>query len=394
MDGIDVTSPDPATRATRYRVELPRQRQPSWLQRHVKLVTFIIFVLLPTAVVAGYFFAFASDQYVSEAKFVVRGESAPSQGALSSLLQSTGMSHAAEDTYAVQDYIMSRDALAELIKDQDVRAVFARPEADWLSRFPVFAWRATFEHFYDYYQTHVDVLMDSTTSVSTLTVKTFRPLDSQRIAQALLAAAEALVNRMNDRQRENAMGDARKDVALAETRVQDVARDIATFRNREALLDPTKQAVPMLTAINDLQTLLSRTNLQISQLVTSTPQSPLIADLRRRAAALQGQINDARAKVTGSDASLVPKITQFDTLELQRVFAEKQLASAITSLEAARLQAERQELYLETIVQPNVSDYPGYPKRLASIAVVFASLLGLYLMAALLIAGAREHRIT
>ena len=150
----------------------------------------------------------------------------------------------------------------------------------------------------------------------------------------------------------------------------------------------------MLTAINDLQTLLSRTNLQISQLVTSTPQSPLIPDLRRRAAALQGQINDARSKITGSDTSLVPKITAFDTLELQRVFAEKQLASAITSLEAARLEAERQQLYLETIVQPNLSDYATYPKRLASIAVVFASIMGLYIMAVLIISGAREHRIT
>ena len=394
MDGIDVTSPDPATLTTRYHVEMPRHKRPSWLQRHLKLISFIICVLAPTAIVTVYFFGFASDQYVSEAKFVVRGQSAQSQGALSSLLQSTGMTHAEEDTYAVQDYIMSRDALRELIKDQDVKAVFDRPEADWLSRFPTFSWRATFEHFYDYYQTHVDVLLDSTTSVSTVTVKTFRPLDSQRIARALLTAAEALVNRMNARQRENAMGDARKDVAVAEARVQSVAKDIAEFRNREALLDPTKQAVPMLTAINELQTLLSRTNLQLSQLVTSTPQSPLIADLRRRAAALQAQISDARSKVTGSDASLVPKITQFDTLEMQRVFAEKQLASAITSLEAARLQAERQQLYLETIVEPNESDYPAFPKRLASIAVVFASLTGLYLMAALLIAGAREHRIT
>ncbi len=394
MDGIDVTSADPATRSTRYRVELPRQKRPSWLQRHVKLVTFAIFVMIPTVAVSIYYVGFASDQYVSEAKFVVRGQAAQSQGALSSLLQSTGMTHAEEDTYAVQDYIMSRDALHELMNTQDIRAIYNRPEVDMLSRFPLFSWRATFEHFYSYYQDHVEVLLDSTTSVSTLTVKTFRPGDSERVATALLAAGEALVNRMNDRQRENAMSVARKDVVDAEARVQAVAKDLASFRNRESLLDPTKQAVPMLAGINDLQTMLLKTNLQISQLVTSTPLSPLIPDLRRRASALQAQITDARSKITGTDTSLVPKITEFDTLTLQGQFAEKQLASALTSLESARLQAERQQLYLETIVQPNLSDYAAYPKRLASIAVVFASLLGLYLMAALLIAGAREHRIT
>ena len=150
----------------------------------------------------------------------------------------------------------------------------------------------------------------------------------------------------------------------------------------------------MLASINDLQTLLSRTNLQLAQLTTSTPRSPLIADLRRRADALQGQITEARTKITGTDTSLVPKIAAFDMLELRREFADKQLASAIASLEASRIQAEHQQLYLETIVQPDVADYAAYPKRIASIAITFASLLGLYIMAGLLIAGAREHRIS
>ena len=150
----------------------------------------------------------------------------------------------------------------------------------------------------------------------------------------------------------------------------------------------------MLAGINDLQTLLSRTNLQISQLTSSTPRSPLIPDLRRRADALQGQINDMRAKITGTDASLVPKITAFDMLELQREFADKQLASATTSLEASRMQAEHQQLYLDTIVTPNVADYAAYPRRFVDVAIAFGSLIALYAMARLLIAAAREHRLS
>ena len=359
----------------------------------MRLVSFVICVVVPTAAVSLYFFAFAADQYVSEAMFVVRGPTAQPQGMLSSLLSSAGSSTASEDTFAVQDYISSRDALNELVNTQDIKSVYNRPEADWYARFPRFSWETTFEHLFKYYQDHVEVLLDSTTDVSTLTVRTFRPEDSQRIASALLAAGERLVNKLNDRERENALGDARKEVTLAESRVQAVAKDIAAFRNRESLLDPSKQSVPMLAGINDLQTMLSRTNLQISQLVQSTPRSPLIADLRRRADALQAQITDARSKITGTDTSLVPKITEFDMLELQSQFADKQLASAISSLEAARLQSERQQLYLETIVKPNLSDYATYPKRLSSISVVFASLTGIYLLGSLLIMGAREHRL-
>ena len=65
-------------------------------------------------------------------------------------------------------------------------------------------------------------------------------------------------------------------------------------------------------------------------------------------------------------------------LELQRQFADKQLSSATGSLEAARLQAERQQLYLETIVRPNTPDYPAYPKALTSTAIGFATFLTLY----------------
>lgn len=348
--------------------------------------------MLPTLLVAGYYFFFAADQYVSEAKFVVRGPNTQAPGMFSGLLQSAGVSRAQDDTYAVQDFIVSRDALNELIKTEGLRDVFDRPEADPLSRFPLLFRGDTLEHLYDYYQKHVEATLDTNTGVSTLTVRTFRPDDSQRIANAVLAGAERLVNRMNDRQRENGMRDARKEVVLAEQRVQAVAAQLATFRNREAILDPNKQSVSMLQSIYEMQNQLSRTNLQIAQLTVSSPRSPLIADYQRRAAALQTQIAEAKTKITGTDGSLVPKITAFDMLSLQREFADKQLVSATTSLETARMQAERQQLYLDPIVQANTADWPAYPKRFASIAVAFATLLGIYAMATLLIAGVREHK--
>ena len=387
MDGLDITVTEGPDRQTGYRTVTPRRPLRSRLKRQGKLISFLLVVMLPTLLAGVYYIVFAADQYVSEAKFVVRGPAAQSPGMLSSLLQTAGVARAADDTYAVQDYIASRDALAEMIANQGLRQVFNRPEADPLSRFPMVELWSTFEHFYQYYQKHIDVFLDTTTGVSTLTVKTFRADDSQRIANALLASAEGLINRMNDRERENDLRDARKEVGVAEVRVQDVERQIAEFRNREALLDPNKQSVPMLQSINELETLLSRANLQLAQTVTSSPHSPLIADYQRRVMALQGQIDAAKTKVTGTDKSLVPKITAYDMLTLQREFADKQLASAITSLQESRLQSERQQLYLDTIVQPNLADYPAYPKKLVSIAIVFATALGIYLMALLLISG-------
>ena len=55
MDGIDIATPEIGASAHRYRVART-PRRPSWLKRHVRLVCFIIFVLVPTAAVGIYFF--------------------------------------------------------------------------------------------------------------------------------------------------------------------------------------------------------------------------------------------------------------------------------------------------------------------------------------------------
>lgn len=352
----------------------------------------LLLVVLPTLLATYYYFAVATHQYVSEARFVVRGQTGAQPGVLSGLLQSAGISRAQDDTFAVHDFILSRDALEELGQATDLRTLFARPEADPLSRFPMPYAGETFEHLYKHYLKQVDLAYDSTTGVTKLAVKAFRPEDAKAVTAALLAASERLVNRMNERQRENAMRDARRDVTVSEGRVEEVAGKLAGFRNREAIIDPGKQSVAMLQGITELQNRVVQANTQIAELTRSSPRSPLIPTAQRRVVALQEQIDEARAKVTGAGGSLVPKMTEFDLLTLQSEFATKALASATTSLEVARVNADRQQVYLDQIVKPNEADYAAYPKRFIQVGIVFASCFGLYTIGMLLVAGAREHR--
>jgi capsular polysaccharide transport system permease protein len=59
----------------------------------------------------------------------------------------------------------------------------------------------------------------------------------------------------------------------------------------------------------------------------------------------------------------------------RKTFAERQLAASLAALENARNEAQRQQLYLETLVQPNLPDKAIEPRRLRTVAMVF--LLGL-----------------
>jgi capsular polysaccharide transport system permease protein len=235
--------------------------------------------------------------------------------------------------------------------------------------------------------------LDSTTGISTLKVITFRPEDSQHVAMALLNASEDLVNRMNARQRQNTISSSLKEVADAEDNLRNIGAELAAYRNQQAMLDPMKQSVPMLRDISDLQSLLIATRLQLAQIEASAPNSPLIPVYERRYTELQAQIARSKTAITGSDSSLVPKITIFDDLTLQQDLGEKQLESATTSLELAKAEADRQQLYIDEVVPPNLPDYPEFPRSLADVAIVFASLLGVFVIGKLVINGAREHRI-
>ena len=158
------------------------------------------------------------------------------------------------------------------------------------------------------------------------------------------------------------------------------------------MLDPNKQAVPLQAAIQEMVNRVTAVKTQLGELTRSSPQSPLIEVTKRRIDVMQKQIDEARARITGSDRSMVPQITEFDALELQRRFADQQLSSAVAFLDTARINAERQQLYLDEIVKPNEADYAAYPRRFVEVAIVFATLFGLYVIGSLLAAGAREHR--
>jgi capsular polysaccharide transport system permease protein len=172
MDGLDIAVKPISQRLSGAHTRLPLKRRLS------RYLPFGLVVIVPALIAAIYLFAIASDQYVSEARFVVRGPNQQSPNAFSSLLQTAGVSRADDDTYAVQDFITSRDALHELMQEIDVKAIFTRPEADLLSRFSTFSKRGPFEHLYKFYTRHVGVEMDTGTGVSKLTVKSFRAADS------------------------------------------------------------------------------------------------------------------------------------------------------------------------------------------------------------------------
>lgn len=365
----------------------------NWFREHIY---FVAFVLGPTVITFLYLTLIATPQYISEAHFVVRGHSSQSGISLTSILQSSsggGSGATSENTYVVQDYMQSRDAAELLIKKNQLLDVYSRPEADFVARYPFFLGSKNFEHFYLYYKRHVLVEQDSETNISILTVRTFRAEDSQKIARALLDAGENLVNEINRRQRENLIRATQAEVQAAEAKLRDINQKLAEYRNVVALIDPLRQAVPMAGFVTSLQNMLTSTQMQLDQLRQSAPNSPLIAAYQHQADVLSDQIKKSGNEITGSDTSLVPKITGYEDLMVQREIQQKILLSNVASLEGAKQQANQQMIYVDEVAQPNAADWPEYPRNIIVLVIVFFSCLGLFVMARLLIAGAQERHL-
>ncbi len=350
-------------------------------------IWFWAIVGLPTLIAGVYFFAIASDLYLSEVKFVVRSPSKGPSSAIAAMLGSAGASGASEDTFAVHEYLMSRDAVRRLEQEDNLRALLSRPEGDFLTRFPgIWFWRNDFEALYRSYGHFVSVEIDGSSGVSTLQVKAYRPEDAQLIASALLKFSEQLINTLNERARQDSLSAFQREVKIA-----NVQSELTIYRIKQKMLDPKTASTGPLELLAQMQGQEANAKAQLAEVLKNSPNSPQIPLIRTRLASLEKLIADERAKITGDSNSVATTLADYERLDLQKLLGEKTLASAFTSLEAARLEAQRQQLFLEAITQPNLADYPLYPKRLASFATLFASCLLAYGIAWLLIASVREH---
>ncbi len=351
---------------------------------------FMLMVILPTLVAIFYYGFIAADVYISESRFVVRSPERQTASPLGVLLKGTGFSRSLDDSYTIQDYILSRDALLVLDQKYDLRTSFNG--GDFLSSFPGLDWDNSFENMHRYYQKVVNVQFDTVTAIGALSVRSFNAEDAYKINAYLLDKAEQLVNQLNERARQDLINFAEKEVGKAEENAKKAAVALASYRNQKGVIDPERQTAIPLQQIAKLQDELIATKGMLLQLQMNTKENPQVPMLQKRIKLLQEEIESESQKITGGSKSLASKAAEFQRLALDKEFSDKQLASTMMSLEQARNEAQRQQLYLERIAQPNLPDSALEPRRLRAVAAVFILGLIAWGVLTMLIAGIKEHQ--
>lgn len=363
--------------------------------------TLILFVILPSIAYALYLFLLASDQYMSEARFAIHSSQVVAlsdSGSTSSSSSAGNMgapSLAGQEAFVVADYIRSAAILGDIGSSIDVKAIYNRPEIDFYSRL---GQKVSRERLLDYWKGKVATFVDGPSGTVTVTVRAFRQVDARDLLQAIISASEKLVNGMSQRVRDDAMASAETEVSRAEMKLRDALNEMRTFQEKVGFLSPeTAAASTSKLLLEAMSEKLKLENDYFVSLQAMSPTAPSVVAQKSRLDALTQQIDRLKANLTGNgkgtEGAIATSISEYERLELQRVFAEKMYDLSTRALERARQRAEQQAVYLSVFVPPLIPEEASFPRRIPQSLLLPVGLLILWGILALLVATIEDHNL-
>jgi capsular polysaccharide transport system permease protein len=359
----------------------------------VRLLSFIVVVAVPAALAAVYYFFIAADQYVAEFRFALRAVE-PVRAEVGGLFQgSVAPSPVGVDSYAVVQYVGSRDIIDDIGSSLDLREMFSRSEADWLARLEL---PVPIEELVRYWKNQVDAFYDMTNGTIVVKVRAFTPNDALKLAQAIFASSERLVNELSARARRDTLRNSEKGVRSAERRLKTSLTRLSEFRDREGLIDPRKTADATQALAGRIREDIVRADTELSTVKHyMRADAPSVRMLEARLQSLQAQLSSVESEVTDTEKSRSEVLSRvmgsYERLESERTFAEKAYQHALEALDRARMNADRQQVYIASFVQPSLPEEALYPRRGRSVGLVVFLCCVVWGIGAFLVNTVREH---
>jgi len=346
---------------------------------------------MPTLVSAVYFGLIATDVYVSEASFAIRSAKTSAQtGGLSSLLTSSIVSSGSQDSQLVAEYVHSHDMLNELQKRIDLKSHYSDGDIDFLSRLDD---DASDEDTRDFFREHVRVMRDSQGDVLTLSVRSFDPDVSESLARNIIEISESLINDISHRMESDALESANEEVELAVQKVNRASAALTEFRSLHVSMNPILEADALFGVVSALKERITGTEAELAEKrAYMRDDSPEVTTLRNRLNALKKQQAVEKGRLLGGGGTdPADLIGDFQPLQVSRELAQQQYASALGSLELARIEAQRKKMYLVTFIEPSRPDIAVEPRRIKNVITVGIFSFILYLIGGLLWSALKDH---
>ncbi len=355
----------------------------------------VFWSVVPAAIVGVYLYVFAVDQYVSEAQFVVRGETmyvgSEDGGTLGSLIEI----NTSQDTRIAADFLASGAVLGELKAKFDLGSIFA---ARGLDVFAGLSSGATAEAIADYWRKAVSSEVDVVSGIVTVRLRAFSPEDARAVVAEAIEATEAKLNALHRLTLEGAARIAAERAQVARARLEQARRELKTFRDRYRALDARAGAASAFELLTELrrQRIEDRADLAVMR-AQGAGNAPGIKALEARIAALDRQIAALERELTGAmdgDAAAATAVIEvYDRLILRQDMASQHVARTAAAVARADLKLEQRQIYLDVFAPPAAAETSTYPHRMLVVLMVLAASLAVWGMARLVWAGIRSHDV-
>mgnify|MGYP001765991261 CR=1 FL=1 len=368
-----------------------RARRGDQILRIALILSFVVSVLIPTLSASIYWGLIASKQYVTEAQFTLRsGESSP----LDSLGGFGGLatSRQSQDTQIIANYIKSPTIIADVAETIELQKSFGRSDIDYFSRL---APNEPIEKLEKYWRKQVDVKIENSSGIVTITVRAFSPEDSERLASTIVSLSEHLVNRLADRPREEAATTAKTELDRAEKALREAITAMRDLRNTQGVLDAKASAEGINKVVTALRLQLAETESNLLSSGRGIQDSPQLRILKNRADALRKQIADYSAQIAGvgGGANMAGRLNVLSIAQTDLDLARQRYADAATAYQTARVDLETQRAYVVAFLKPILAQDSVYPRRWVEWLLVVVPSLLLWGLMVTLVLKARDNMV-
>ncbi|WP_349360286.1 lipopolysaccharide biosynthesis protein [Stappia sp.] len=367
--------------------------------RHLAVkLSFILCVVIPTLCGAIYFAFIASDRYAAGAGFSVRSMDSSVAGGdfLGAITGLSSVGTTTTDSYILLEYLRSRELLESLREDIDFQRAYGGEDVDFFYRLDV---SAPIEDIVAYWDWMISTSYDNTSSILTFEVQAFSPEDAERVADLIVGYSQNLINRLSEQARNDAVEFAKKEVASAELRLKIIREEMRDFRSTSNAIDPTASAAAQVELVAGIERELIDLRSRLGSMLTSLdPDAPSVRQIRQQIESLEQELRLKQNEVgvrTSDDPSVGSNLSgllaDYERLKVEQEFAQQAYATALSSLERARMEADRQQRFLAVFKSPSLPQQAIYPQRLLNTGLVFLVALILWSIGVLIAYSIRDH---
>lgn len=366
-------------------------------KRHWGLLTTFVFLILAPLAIAVYYLWFVSvDQYASTVGFTVRKEeSGSATDLIGGLTQFTGIG-GASDSDILYEFIQSQELVGHIDKKIGLSAHY---DANW-TKDPLFSlWPdATIEDLLWFWQRVVRISYNQASGLITLRVLAFEPEFAQLVADEILIASQQMINQLNAAARADLMRYAQADLAEAQQRLKLAREQLTLFHTRTQIVDPTADLQGQMGIVNNLQQQLAEAMIEYDLVNGTTSRNdPRVAQARRRIDVIRRRIGEERKSFAVQEIAGVGKdyptlMAEYESLVVDREFAEETYHAALTAMDIARANSSRQSRYLAAYTRPTLAQSAEYPQRFVLFGLTALFLIMAWAIFALVYYSIRDRR--